>query len=344
MSTENLKHTSQIALWKHFKEEKMASKSDIVYIDPKLLVIEDGFNIRPIDQSYVDELAQSYLNGDTLPPLVVEILLKDDVPTAYVRDGHHRTHALLKAGIPQVGIIPFKGNRESAIALMFKSGNTKPLTRVQRATGVRRLRACNMSQEAIAKLLGISQGDVSILEKISMLPEAVKEMVENNVVSATLAVELHATHGNGLYDFLQSRLKEKNAEAEAEANEQNVEQKGLLNESEPEVPAKTKRAALTSKDLKPKMPKLAKKTLSSMESTLLAIGSQLDIEKINSLSDNDVIEIRIDRSTAMVMSQLHAELEDLKAQKAALQAEIDSKNAADLKTAEEQIDLLDENE
>jgi hypothetical protein len=43
----------------------------------------------------------------------------------------------------------------------------------------------------------------------------------------------------------------------------------------------------------------------------------------------------------MIMSQLHAELEDLKAQKAAMQAELDSKKEADAKTAEEQIDLLD---
>jgi ParB-like chromosome segregation protein Spo0J len=339
MSTENLKHASQIALWKHFKDQKMASKTDIVYIDPKTLVIEEGFNIRPVDQSYVDELAQAYLNGDTLPPLIVEILLVNDTPTPYVRDGHHRTHALLKAGIPQVAIIPFKGNREAAIALMFKSGSTRSLTRVQRATGVRRLRACNMSQESIAKLLGISQGEVSILEKIAMLPEAVKDMVEQNIVSATLAVDLHATHGSALYNFLQSRLDAK--ASEAETTEEGQEQPALLGESTPETPAKTKRAALTSKDLKPKMPKLAKTTLTSMESTLLALGSQLDFDRINALDENDVIEIKIDRSTAMIMSQLHAELEDLKAQKAAMQAELDSKKEADAKTAEEQIDLLD---
>lgn len=334
MSTENLKHASQIALWKHLKSNEQASKTDIVYVDPKTLVIEEGFNIRPIDFEYVDQLAQSYLNGDTLPPLTVEILLVDGVPTPYVRDGHHRTHALLKAGIPQVAIVPFKGNREQAIALMFKSGNTKPLTRVQRSTGVRRLRACNMSQESIAKLLGISQGEVSILEKIAVLPEAVKDLIEKNIVSATTAVDLHSVHGNGLYDFLKSRLDAVMAEKSDETDGQ-----GEMLENE--KPEKVKRAVLTSKNLRPKVPKLLKSTLSSMESTLLALGSQLDIERISQLSDSDTIEIRVDRSTALVMSQLHAELEELKAQKAAILAELQEAKDAEKRESEEQIDLLE---
>lgn len=334
------KHSSQIALWKHLKEEgKTTGKTDIVYIDPEVLVIEDGFNIRPIDWDYVRQLSEDYQKGDPIPAITVEILLVDGVPVAFVRDGHHRTHGARLAKLPQVAINVFKGNKEAAIALMFKSGNTRTLTRVQKSVAVRRLRACHMSQDAIAKLLGVSQGEVSLLEKISMLPEAVKEMVEKNIVSATTAIDLHAVHGDGLYDFLQARLAEKQLNSPEPTAAESTQVALIDSESQPAV-AKTKRAELTSKDLKPKLPKLAKKTLHSMEDTLLSIGSQLDADRVSALAEGATMQITIDRSTALVMSQLYAELEDMRAQKAAWEAETQINKEQEEKSAEEQIDLL----
>lgn len=339
--TKPAKHVSQIALWKHLKEQNKSGKTDIIFVDPKELVIEEGYNIRPIDWTYVDQLAQDYKKGDPIPPIVVEILMVDGKPVPFVREGHHRTHGACKADMIQVPIIPFKGNKEAAIALMFKSGSTRPLTRVQRATGVRRLRACNMSQEAVAKFLGISQGEVSILEKIFMLPEAVKDMIEKNLVAATTAIELYAEHGDDLYDILIARLEQKQVEA-VDATAEQTAQESLIKDdvTTEDAPAKQKRAALTSKDFKPKLPKLARKTLHSMEDTLLSLGSQLDIDKISAMPDGAKLELTIDRSTALVLGQLHAELEDLRAETEKMKAAQNQAKEDAVETTEEQLDML----
>lgn len=342
MTTESngkTKHVSQIALWKSLKEQNKAGKTDIVHIDPNELVIEEGFNIRPIDWTYVDELAVSYNNGEIIPAIVVEIVERDGKPVPIVRDGHHRTHAARKANMPQVSIVPFKGNAESALVLMMKSGNSRPLTRVQKSVGIRRLRACHLSQEKIAQLLNISQGEVSNLEKVSMLPEAVKDMVEQNVVSATLAVEMHAVHGDNLYTFLQGRLAEK-APAAEQAEEQAPEQADLIQGAETPVAQRKERAALTSKDLKPKLPKLQKKTLSSMEDTLLRLGAQLDVATISSMPEDAELELKITRTEALVIGQLHAELEELRAMKAQFEEQNKVNAQAQERQAEEQINLL----
>lgn len=338
-TTGKTKHMSQIALWKHLKEQNKAGKTDIVYIDPKELVIEEGFNIRPIDWGYVAQLTKSYNDGDNIPPIVVEIIERDGRPVPIVRDGHHRTHAAVSAKMPQVAISPFKGNAEAAVVLMLKSGSTRPLTRLQFAVGVKRLRACHLSQQKIADMLGISQGEVSNLEKISMLPEAVKEMIEKNQISATTAVDLHVTHGDGLYDFLQARLAEK-APVAGSAEEAAPQQDDLLEDGQAPAAKKKVRAELTSRDLKPKLPKLQKKTLVSMEDTLLNLGSRLDVASISELPEDGFFELKISRTEALVIGQLHAELEELRAMKAQFEAQNKADVQAVEKQAEEQINLL----
>lgn len=68
-------------------------------IDPALLVIEEGFNARPIDREHVDGFKVSYKSGAHVPPIVVWV----EDGQIVVNDGHHRAtalHELLAEGEP----------------------------------------------------------------------------------------------------------------------------------------------------------------------------------------------------------------------------------------------------
>lgn len=312
------------------------------------LFILDGYNIRPIDFDYVSTIAQGYIAGDPIPAIIVEVVEVEGVNKLRVIDGHHRYHAAIEAKVAYVEVKEFKGNAEEAIALMFKSGSTRPLTQLDKAEGVRRLRNANLKQADVARILGITPQGVAALEKIIELPFRFKELVRENVISASQAVELFRVHGEKAVGLVESKLAQHESEQKQEVAPA-VSKQVNGNGAEPaaaEEPVSTvekvTRATLTAKAFKPaKLPKLAPTVVTSMQTAVQRIGMLIRIDDIGEGSD---VTIKMDKATAVLLAQVAAELEDHTSEVAAIKAQIAADEAAMAKHAEEQesLDLVNE--
>lgn len=160
-----------------------------------LLGEEPGWNGRlpgkDLDE-YIADLA-SYIQDNGVPggPLVIKWVGENLV----VRDGHCRLQAAkisrALCGLPEIlecVMFDKAGNETDEIALQFTANSSRPLTPIEMAPKVKRLHDLKLDNQKIAKKIGKSPSMVSYLLSLSAAPEEVKNMVKENKVSATMAV------------------------------------------------------------------------------------------------------------------------------------------------------------
>lgn len=120
------------------------------FVPPSKLFIEEGFNVRELDQDHIDSIAATYARGDYVPALVV----KATANGFKVIDGHHRYMAALQAEVLRVECKDFKGSDADQIAFMITSSQGRNLAPMERALAYQRLVAQGWSDKEISEKVG----------------------------------------------------------------------------------------------------------------------------------------------------------------------------------------------
>lgn len=169
-------------------------RSDIHHVDPKLLVIEPGWNTReegPELDAHIDMLAQSIAEIGVKTPISVKLIDSKLV----VRAGHCRTRAALraievyKANIKTVPVMPFDRYANDADMILDQviSNSGKPFTAIEQARVFKKLLDMGWQQVDIAKKSGLTNGRISQVLNLLTMPAPVQALVAAGTVSASLA-------------------------------------------------------------------------------------------------------------------------------------------------------------
>lgn len=180
-----------------------AKRRDQVLIKPSMLRPETGFNVRGVGLTeaeywaqehvvqHVRNIANAYIAGEYVPPIVVKFSPDEDV--AYVRDGHHRLHGLnlaLSEGhqIEYVAVAECRGDEAAQQLLMLNSSNTLSLTAVERAEIYNRLYNYGFDANEIAEKVGKSVPHVNTLLRVYDLPIETKKLIQQGKLSVNSAL------------------------------------------------------------------------------------------------------------------------------------------------------------
>lgn len=184
-------------------------KTDLFRVDPRLLVEEEGFNLR--DYEAEDTLMsilgfkESYKQGLYVPPLVVRV--SDDGEVILI-EGHKRRRGAMAAidegaDIAYVDCVQFRGNEAERVELMLRSGEGQPFKPLEIAFGMLRLHRWGYSNVEIGKRTGgRTAANVEQLLLLAMANPDVHQLVRSGAVSAYTAIDALRTHGEKAGQFL----------------------------------------------------------------------------------------------------------------------------------------------
>ena len=190
-----------------------ASKRDMLMIDPRIIQIDLGYNLRdlttPDALEKLDQLARDIAHNGFSIEQPITVRLKDDKP--FVVAGHRRRAAALIAiekygaeiqAIPCIG--EAKGTSEAdRTADIFVSNNGEPLAPLDKVAGIKRLMGFGWDLDKIAKKCGLgSAQNVENYLVLGSAPMAVQEMVKGGEVAASTAVAVTKKHGEGGAEIL----------------------------------------------------------------------------------------------------------------------------------------------
>ena len=176
-------------------KEIAVGRKDIFLLDPRTLVEEDGFNARqetPELIAYIEDLAGYIYNNGV--PGILDVYAKGE--QIVVVDGHCRRRASIIAmdkgaelkGVP-CRVLDRYLNDIDRTARLITANQGRPLTSLEEAEVIKRLRAFGMENKDIAAKLGWSRGKASNLLILGSVAPEVRAMVKENKISATMAVE-----------------------------------------------------------------------------------------------------------------------------------------------------------
>lgn len=161
-------------------------------VDPRIVVVEEGFNARPIDPEHVAYLKGLKRAGIDTGFLTLEMV--DGKPT--LRDGHHRHAAdleLIAEGveIKMVKALEFKGDEKARILFMLATGSNKPYTAMQVGEQYGKLiNLYGMSYSEVAAMRGMSVQHVKDCIRLTEQPTELKAMIAAGEVAPATALKL----------------------------------------------------------------------------------------------------------------------------------------------------------
>jgi hypothetical protein len=179
-------------------------------VNPLLLVLEDGYNIRPINRDHVESIKQAYMSGATLPPILVIVRPEDGA--LLVRDGFHRTTALQELiaegeEILLTDVSQFRGNDADCVALMVTSQSGLGATPLQLGYAYLRLEKNGWSNKQIADRVGKSVPHIAQCLALTMTNSDVQKMIVDGTVKAHTALKAVRQHKGRAGEVLASNLE-----------------------------------------------------------------------------------------------------------------------------------------
>lgn len=250
--------------------ETRIKKVDGFRVSLKDLKVEEGFNLRVRDadlEEHIEGIVGTILQGGYVPPVVVRV---DDDENLILVDGHCRREAYLRAverGAPIdfIDADPFKGNDVDRVLTMMTSAQGKPLSPLEQASGVKRLRGYGFDNTKIAQSIGKTASYVDSLLMLADSPHSVQQAVASGKIAAKTAVAMVREHGEGAKTVIGDAVKK--AEGEGKSK-------------------------VTPKMLGPKAP--AKKLLGQVYAQVSSLRSRLPVDtlaRIDSADDSEMIEV-----------------------------------------------------
>jgi len=244
------------------RHSDQVSKSDLFKVAPELLIEEEGFNPRgafiegyfeqPKVQAHIRRLADSYKKGKYVPPIAV--VVRDE--QVFIRDGHCRNRALKLAisegaDIRKVEVLEIKGDEAAQTALILTSNDGLKLSPLERAVVYDTRIKWGWSPKEIAEEFGRTETHVKQLLDMLDMPMDLKQMIQKELVSAYSALELYQEHGEKAVEMVRAAAERKGNGA-----------------------AQPKK--VTPKDVASKAPRIPKKVVTAMHSSISTITQRLD--------------------------------------------------------------------
>lgn len=197
-------------------KEVSNGRKDIFLIDPRLISVKQGFNVRE-DFGDIDELKLSIKENGVLNPLKIF----NESGKIFLADGERRFRAvskLLEEGheIKSVPCISEERgvNEETRVLRLMLYNDGKPLTPLEEANAINRLLNFGWTPEQISNKTGRSLGHISNLKLLISLPQEIVNEVKDNSISSTLVIDLARQCGEN-----SEKLKETLKKAKEKAKE-----------------------------------------------------------------------------------------------------------------------------
>ncbi|MBS3912850.1 MAG: hypothetical protein KGZ70_13785 [Hydrogenophaga sp.] len=186
------------------------SSRDHWFVDRSQIRVMDGFNVRIKNQSYAqyvrwlaDQMKQV---GFRVDKSLSCYAAKDAEgrPILYVTDGHTRLDAydLATSEGCDLGQIPValgqelqNQNIEDLTVGLVTTNSGRELTALEKAAVYKRLINFRWTEASIAERLGVTSQHVQNMLILASAPPQIRQMVANEEVSASMAIETIRTHG-----------------------------------------------------------------------------------------------------------------------------------------------------
>lgn len=205
---------TDISLSKFAGDKSMTSveKRPSFWIDPHLIQIEPGFNLRTPSQAvreHIDGIKSGIKSGATIPPVWV----RTEGETVFLVDGHCRLTAYfecIKEGmaIKKIAAEEFTGNEIQRQLLMLTTAQGLPLTPLSRGMGYRNLLSWGWSVKEIADYVGHSMTAVENALKLADMPPEMQEMVINDEVKSSTVLQAMREHGSKAGEVLKKSISD----------------------------------------------------------------------------------------------------------------------------------------
>lgn len=212
---------SSYALWNKLKEQGLANRGSAYGYDISCFIEIEGFNPRDYDDpetiAHIRSLADSYMRGDTMPPLLVKVV--DD--KVYIWDGHCRYRGAklaISEGAPLkfLDTVEMTGDQIEQHMTVLKTRDGLALKPLQIALQIHRLYKLMGSEEAVAAGLGKSKAYVSQHLEIYNLPLELKQFISSDVAAWSTVTEAFRDHGTKAFDIITAAVARKQAKSSAE--------------------------------------------------------------------------------------------------------------------------------
>jgi ParB/RepB/Spo0J family partition protein len=214
------------------------SRGDAFGVEPVLLIEEEGFNSRgafavdywnrPDVVAHIRGFAESYKAGRFVPPIVVVVRNGEIL----VRDGAHRRRGLMLAiaegaVIEKVHVVEQKGDEAEQAKLVLTANDGRPLSPLERAVQYAKLVAWGWTVARIAKEVNKTPEHVRTTLPLLELPIALKQLIAEDVIKATLAMSLYNEHGTKAVDLVNEAIAAQELEQAQETTELELALKGI---------------------------------------------------------------------------------------------------------------------
>ncbi len=156
-------------------------------MNPTIIVVEEGFNARPIYPEHVAYLKQLQDAGIDTGYLTVQMV--DGVPT--LRDGHHRLAAIMARiaegqEVASVKVLEFKGDEVDAVFHMLATQSGQQYTPLELGGKYAELvNKRGLSFQQIATRRGMSAQHVKDCIRLTQQPTELKALVADGVIKAS---------------------------------------------------------------------------------------------------------------------------------------------------------------
>lgn len=213
------------------KMRDFSRAGEIFLVDPELIEEREGYNIRDLDSPEVQEHIRKMANAihesgtSNFPPISVQI----EGDKMFVVSGHcrRRAHVLAKqeaAPVQGIRVVQSKLNEHERVIDLLTSNDGLPLTQLQKAKVVKRLVDFDWSIAEIAKKMGVTHRVISDLLILLEAPQEIKTLVEDNKISATLAVETMKEDSNAV-QTLNTAVENATKQGKKRATKRHIETK-----------------------------------------------------------------------------------------------------------------------
>ena len=172
---------------------KTKNSTAILKVDPRNIVVKDGFNVR-IDMGDLIALSESIVSVGLQVPLKAKKITGQD--KYEIIDGHRRYQAIMIAidhghDIRYVDVILFSGGEEDRIFSMLVTGTgQKPLNDVEQSEAVSRLVGFGYKVEEVATKMGRSLPYGYYLYNLSQLSKRIKNLIVEGYISGGAVMEI----------------------------------------------------------------------------------------------------------------------------------------------------------
>jgi ParB family transcriptional regulator, chromosome partitioning protein len=200
-------------------KELASKRTAVIWLDPKILKIEQGLNARDLDspeaKAHIDWLANSIAESGVKKPLEV-FSKKGEV---YVSDGHCRLLAVLRCldlgvSITSIPCVqePRGVNDADRILNQNLSNSGLRLTALEEGHNIKRAVALGLSVSDIARKLSKSVSYVSQALDFQAAPAEIHNMVKAGEASPTLAAQVFRAEGEQAPKILKAAVETAKAE------------------------------------------------------------------------------------------------------------------------------------